>query len=44
MLKIWENPKKETYSLLIDYSVKKCSYFTLSVSSQLELVMKGKEV
>jgi hypothetical protein len=44
MLSIWEDPKEETYSLLIDYSMEKCDYFTLIVSEQLDLCIEGKEV
>lgn len=44
MVSIWENPKEETYSLLIDYSMEKSKYFTLMVSEQLDLSMDGKKV
>ncbi len=44
MLSIWEDPREETYSLLIDYSMEKCDYFTLKVSEQLDLHIEGKEV
>lgn len=44
MLSIWEDPKEETYSLLIDYAMEKCSYFSLMVSSQIDLYTEGKEV
>lgn len=44
MFSIWENPKGEVYSLLIDYAMNKCSYFRITISEQMDLYNKGKIV
>lgn len=44
MFRIWEDPKEDAYSSLIDYSMRKCSYFSLTILDPLDLDIEGQIV